>query len=112
MIRQAYMAEEVDEVLKTNDGSTIFENGNKFTIAVLTEIDEEGIAPLNKVAGNIKRILIQKKKADLLKKNWHRLRAVVKVYFPLPGKPVWKSKKPTKFHSILSKFREQESNLK
>ena len=60
--------EEVDEVLKTNDGSTIFENGNKFTIAVLTEIDEEGIAPLNKVAGNIKRILIQKKKADLLKK--------------------------------------------
>ncbi len=68
MIRQAYMAEEVDEVLKTNDGSTIFENGNKFTIAVLTEIDEEGIAPLNKVAGNIKRILIQKKKADLLKK--------------------------------------------
>ena len=68
MIRQAYMAEEGDEVLKTNDGSTIFENGNKFTIAVLTEIDEEGIAPLNKVAGNIKRILIQKKKADLLKK--------------------------------------------
>jgi len=33
-----------------------------------SEIDEEGIAPLNKVAGNIKRILIQKKKADLLKK--------------------------------------------
>ena len=56
MIRQAYMAEEVDEVLKTNDGSTIFENGNKFTIAVLTEIDEEGIAPLNKVAGNIKSV--------------------------------------------------------
>ena len=63
MIRQAYMAEEVVEVfLKTNDGSTIFENGNKFTIAVLTEIDEEGIAPLNKVAGSIeKRILIQYK---------------------------------------------------
>ena len=112
MIRQAYMAEEVDEVLKTNDGSTIFENGNKFTIAVLTEIDEEGIAPLNKVAGNIKRILIQKKKADLLKKELASARAVVKVYFPLPRKPVWKSKKPTKFHSILSKFREQESNLK
>lgn len=68
MIRQVYLNDGLNEVLKSNDGSTIFENGNKFTVAVLTEINEEGIAPINQVAGNIKRILIQKKKADILGK--------------------------------------------
>ena len=67
MIRRIYMAEEPG-VVTTTDGSIIFENGNKYTIAVLTEIDEEGIAPINNVASNIKRILIQKKKAEQLKK--------------------------------------------
>lgn len=67
MIRRIYMAEEPGLVSST-DGSIIFENGNKYTIAVLTEIDEEGIAPLNNVASNIKRILVQKKKAEQLSK--------------------------------------------
>lgn len=67
MIRRVYMTEE-PSVINTTDGSVIFENGNKYTVAVLTEIDEEGISPLNKVAGNIKQILVQKKKAELLKK--------------------------------------------
>lgn len=67
MIRRIYMTEEPGMVA-TTDGSIIFENGNKYTIAVLTEIDEEGIAPLNSVAAQIKRILIQKKKAEQLSK--------------------------------------------
>lgn len=67
MIRRIYMSEEPG-VITTTDGSTIFENGNKYTIAVLTQIDEEGIAPINNVAANIKRILVQKKKAEQLKK--------------------------------------------
>ncbi|MDE7374807.1 MAG: peptidylprolyl isomerase, partial [Odoribacter sp.] len=67
MIRRIYMAEE-PEVVTTSDGSIIFENGNKYTVAVLTEIDEEGIAPINKVASEIKNILIQKKKAEQLSK--------------------------------------------
>ena len=67
MIRRIYLTEEPG-LLKTTDGSIIFENGNKYTIAVLTEINEEGIAPINNVASNIKRILIQKKKAEQLKK--------------------------------------------
>ncbi len=67
MIRRIYMTEEPG-VVTTTDGSIIFENGNKYTIAVLTEINEEGIAPINNVASNIKRILIQKKKAEQLKK--------------------------------------------
>lgn len=67
MIRQIYMQEEPGVVL-TTDESIIFTNGNKYTIAVLTQINEEGLAPLTNVASNIKRILIQKKKAEQLKK--------------------------------------------
>lgn len=67
MIRRIYMAKEPG-IISTTDGSIIFENGNKYTIAILTEIDEEGLAPLNNVASNIKQILIRKKKAEQLKK--------------------------------------------
>ena len=69
MIRRIYMAEEPG-VVTTSDGSIIFENGNKYTVAVLTEIDEEGIAPINKIASEIRSILIQKKKAEQLSKEF------------------------------------------
>ncbi len=68
MVRQIYLSENPGKVVLTSDGTEIFENGNKYTVAVLTEIAEEGIAPINSVASNIKRILVQKKKADILKK--------------------------------------------
>lgn len=67
MIRRIYLTEKPG-VVATTDGSIIFENGNKYTVAVLTQIDEEGIAPLNNVSSNIKQILVQKKKAEQLKK--------------------------------------------
>lgn len=67
MIRQIYLAEEPG-VVKTTDESIIFTNGNKYTIAVLTQIDEEGTTPVQQVAATIKRILMQQKKAELLKK--------------------------------------------
>lgn len=67
MIRQIYMTEEPGVVL-TKDESIIFTNGNKYTVAVLVNIDEEGIAPISNVSSTIKRILVQKKKAELLKK--------------------------------------------
>lgn len=67
MIRRVYLTEEPG-VVYTNDESIIFENGNKYTVAVLTEIQEEGVAPINNVASEIKRILIQKKKAEQLSK--------------------------------------------
>ncbi len=67
MIRQIYLTKEPG-VVQTKDESIIFTNGNKYTVAVLTEINEEGIAPINNVASTIKRILIQKKKAEILKK--------------------------------------------
>lgn len=67
MIRQIYLTEEPG-LVQTKDESIIFTNGNKYTVAVLTEVNEEGIAPINNVASTIKRILIQKKKAEILKK--------------------------------------------
>lgn len=68
MIRQIYMSDKPGMAVHTTDGSVIFENGNKFTVAILTEINEEGIAPMNSVAANIKRILVQKKKVEMLEK--------------------------------------------
>lgn len=68
MVRQIYLSEDPGKIVLTSDGTEIFENGNKYTVAVLTEIAEEGIAPVNNVASGIKRILVQKKKADMLKK--------------------------------------------
>ena len=67
MVRQIYMAEETG-LVKTTDESIIFTNGDKYTVAVLTQINEEGTATLNSVASTIKQILIQKKKAEILKK--------------------------------------------
>lgn len=68
MIRQVYMAKDPGVVTTTDGSSIIFENGNTYSIAVLTEIDEEGIAPIQNVASEIRRILIQKKKAEQLSK--------------------------------------------
>lgn len=68
LVRQAYLSDKLNNVIYTNENSNIFETGNKYTIAVLTEIDEEGIAPLQSVASTIKRELIRKKKAEILKK--------------------------------------------
>lgn len=67
MVRRIYLAE-TPGVVTNSDESIIFENGDKFTIAVLTEINEKGVSPVNSVASEIKRILIQKKKAELLTK--------------------------------------------
>lgn len=68
MVRQIYLSEDPGKIVLTSDGTEIFENGNKYTVAVLTEIAEEGISPVDNVASGIKRILVQKKKADMLKK--------------------------------------------
>lgn len=69
LIRQVYMFDKPGEVVLTSEGSSIFETEDKYTIVVLTAITDEGVAPLNStVASNIKRILTQKKKAEILKK--------------------------------------------
>lgn len=68
MIRQIYLSEKSGEVVLSNEGVSIFENGNQYTVAVLTDVIEEGVASLNNETNTIKRILVQKKKAEILKK--------------------------------------------
>jgi len=69
LIRQSYLASNTGNVILSHEDSPIFDTGDKYTIAVLTDINEEGIAPLNaSVSNTIRRELIKKKKADLLKK--------------------------------------------
>jgi len=68
LVRQTYLSSTPGEVILNNEGSNIFDAGNKFTIAILTDVQEEGVAPVNTVAGTIKRELIRKKKAEVLEK--------------------------------------------
>lgn len=60
MVRQIYLSENPGKVVLTSDGTEIFENGNKYTVAVLTEIAEEGIAPINSVAPTLKEYSFRK----------------------------------------------------
>ena len=66
IIRQAYLTGEVGQVLLTNDKSPIFEASDKFVVAVLLDVREEGIAPMNSVANLIQRELIRQKKGEII----------------------------------------------
>ena len=68
IIRQAYLADKPGYVLVDKEKSPIFETGDKFTVAVLTSVQEEGIAPLNSVAPMIRTELIRKKKGEIISK--------------------------------------------
>ncbi len=68
LVRQTYLASTPGKAILNNEGSNIFDSGNKFTVAILTDIQEEGVAPVNTVAGTIKRELLRKKKAEILEK--------------------------------------------
>lgn len=72
IIREAYLAEKPGVVLMTKEKSPIFETGDKFTVAVLTNIQEEGIAPLNSVSPMIRTELIRKKKGEVIAKDLER----------------------------------------
>lgn len=65
LIRAAYSADEND-LLQTNEGSTIFEFGDNFVIAKLDKVQEEGYTPLSEVAPMIRLAVLKEKKADVL----------------------------------------------
>ncbi len=66
LVRAAYQTDEMEEVLRNNDNSAVFEFGDKFVVAILSKIDEEGYAPIANVTSQIKRELIKNKKAEKL----------------------------------------------
>lgn len=59
LIRWAFRAEK-------GDVSEVMQFGDSYVVAALTEIREEGIAPLKQVASDVKVRVIREKKADLL----------------------------------------------
>ena len=65
IIRAAYSAK-TNSVIKSKEGSTIFEFGDNFVIGILSEAREEGIAPLESVRPSIVMELKKEKKADIL----------------------------------------------
>ncbi|MDX9882359.1 MAG: SurA N-terminal domain-containing protein [Prolixibacteraceae bacterium] len=65
LIRAAYQAE-VGDILVNNEGSTIFEFGNKFVIAALVNAIEEGVAPFDEVKLRVDLAVRKEKKADML----------------------------------------------
>jgi peptidyl-prolyl cis-trans isomerase D len=68
IIREAYMSGSTGKVLVNNRKSPIFECGDKYIVAVLTGIKEEGVSPLQEVTPSITRELIRRKKGDLIAK--------------------------------------------
>jgi len=68
LIKDVYTSEDVNNLVTDKDGKAIYELGNSYVIAVLTELNEKGFSPVNKVVSSIKRELIRRKKAELLSK--------------------------------------------
>ena len=68
LIKDIYTTEDVNALVTDKDGKGIYELGNKYVVALLTEISEKGISPVNKVSATIKRELIRRKKADIITK--------------------------------------------
>ncbi|WP_346856382.1 SurA N-terminal domain-containing protein [uncultured Draconibacterium sp.] len=65
LIRAAYQAE-VNDILQTTQESPIFELGDNFVIAVLTQASEEGIASFDEVKARVELAVVKEKKAELL----------------------------------------------
>jgi len=65
LVKAAYEVEEND-ILKTTQGSPIFELGDNFVIAVLTKVTEEGIAPFEQVRARVELAVTKEKKAEYL----------------------------------------------
>jgi peptidyl-prolyl cis-trans isomerase D len=66
LIREAYMTGKTGKVLINNQRSPIFECGNKYIVALLTDIKEEGTTALQEVSSSIARELIRKKKGEVI----------------------------------------------
>ncbi|MFA9372184.1 MAG: peptidylprolyl isomerase [Labilibaculum antarcticum] len=66
LVRAAYNSDDMESILLSNDNSAVFEFGNKFVVAILSDIKEEGIAPIQDKVSEIKRAIRKDKKAELI----------------------------------------------
>ncbi|MDR0544219.1 MAG: SurA N-terminal domain-containing protein [Odoribacteraceae bacterium] len=68
VVREAYMTNSTGRVLINDGKSPIFECGNRYIVAVLTSIKEEGVSSLKEVTPLIQREVIRKKKGEIIAK--------------------------------------------
>jgi peptidyl-prolyl cis-trans isomerase D len=66
LIRAAYNTDDKESILLNTDNSAVFEFGNKFVVAILSDIQEEGIASIQDKVSEIKRAVRKDKKAELI----------------------------------------------
>ncbi len=66
LVRAAYQTDNKEEVLRNNDNSAVFEFGDKFVVAILSNVSEKGYMSIANATSQIKRELIKNKKADKL----------------------------------------------
>ncbi len=65
LVRAAFSAEK-GKVLVSNEGSSIFEYGNKFVIGVLTDATEEGVSTFEEAKIRVELAVRNEKKAEML----------------------------------------------
>ena len=66
LVRAAYNTDEMETVLLNGDNSAVFEFGDKFVVAILSDIKEEGFSSVNDVASTIRREVRKEKKAEMM----------------------------------------------
>lgn len=66
LVRSAYKTEDSETLLLNHDGSAVFEFGNKFVVAVLSVIKEEGMSTVQENLATIKREVRRDKKAEMI----------------------------------------------
>ncbi len=66
LIRAAYDTEK-SKIILSQEGTPIFELGDNFVIAALTNVTEEGIAPFEDVQARVELAVLKDKKSELLK---------------------------------------------
>ncbi|RUT78152.1 peptidylprolyl isomerase [Ancylomarina longa] len=66
LVRAAFKNDEMESILLNNENSGVFEFGNKFVVAILSDIKAEGYAAVKDVASTIKREIRKDKKAKLI----------------------------------------------
>ncbi|WP_421920622.1 peptidylprolyl isomerase [Marinifilum sp.] len=64
LVRAAYQTDDMESLLLNNDQSAVFEFGDKFVVAILSDIKEEGFSKINDVANTIRREIRKEKKAE------------------------------------------------
>ena len=66
LVQIAYKTDNMESVLLNNDNSAVFEFGDKFVVAILSDIKEEGYASVKDVQATVEREVRKNKKAEMM----------------------------------------------